>query len=166
MIRLPRKSFRSTTSCCAKTSSAQQVTKDRVRPDRRAFDQIRNITIEVGVLPRVHGSALFTRGETQALVSATLGTTDDAQRVESYEGEQKRRFMLHYNFPPFSVGEVGRMGGVGRREIGHGALAGPRDGSGAAERRAVAVHAAHRLRHSGVERLFLDGLDLRRSRWR
>ena len=75
------------------------------------------------MLPRVHGSALFTRGETQALVSATLGTTDDAQRLESYEGEQKRRFMLHYNFPPFSVGEVGRMGGVGRREIGHGALA-------------------------------------------
>ncbi len=61
------------------------------------------------MLPRVHGSALFTRGETQALVSATLGTTDDAQRLESYEGEQKRRFMLHYNFPPFSVGEVGRM---------------------------------------------------------
>jgi polyribonucleotide nucleotidyltransferase len=71
----------------------------------------------------VHGSAVFTRGETQALVTATLGTTDDAQRLESYEGEQKRRFMLHYNFPPFSVGEVGRMGGVGRREIGHGALA-------------------------------------------
>src|SRR6202035_2724716 len=64
-----------------------------------------------------------TRGETQALVSATLGTADDAQRLESYEGEQKRRFMLHYNFPPFSVGEVGRMSGVGRREIGHGALA-------------------------------------------
>jgi polyribonucleotide nucleotidyltransferase len=101
----------------------KQVLNDRIRPDHRAFDQIREITIEVGVLPRVHGSALFTRGETQALVSATLGTTDDAQRIETYEGEQKRRFMLHYNFPPFSVGEVGRMSGVGRREIGHGALA-------------------------------------------
>ncbi len=101
----------------------EQVLNDRIRPDHRAFDQIREVTIEVGVLPRVHGSALFTRGETQALVSATLGTTDDAQRLESYEGEQKRRFMLHYNFPPFSVGEVGRMTGVGRREIGHGALA-------------------------------------------
>ncbi len=101
----------------------KQVLNDRIRPDHRAFDQIRQIDIEVGVLPRVHGSALFTRGETQALVSATLGTTDDAQRLESYEGEQKRRFMLHYNFPPFSVGEVGRMTGVGRREIGHGALA-------------------------------------------
>jgi polyribonucleotide nucleotidyltransferase len=100
-----------------------QVLNERVRPDHRAFDQIREVTVEVGVLPRVHGSALFTRGETQALVSATLGTTDDAQRMESYEGEQKRKFMLHYNFPPFSVGEVGRMGGVGRREIGHGALA-------------------------------------------
>ncbi len=101
----------------------EQVLKDRIRPDHRAFDQIRQVTVEVGVLPRVHGSSLFTRGETQALVSATLGTTDDAQRLESYEGEQKRRFMLHYNFPPFSVGEVGRMTGVGRREIGHGALA-------------------------------------------
>ena len=101
----------------------KQVLNDRIRPDHRAFDQIRHIEIEVGVLPRVHGSALFTRGETQALVSATLGTTDDAQRIETYEGEQKRRFMLHYNFPPFSVGEVGRMSGVGRREIGHGALA-------------------------------------------
>ncbi len=101
----------------------EQVLNDRIRPDHRAFDQIRPISIEVGVLPRVHGSALFTRGETQALVSATLGTTDDAQRLESYEGETKKRFMLHYNFPPFSVGEVGRMTGVGRREIGHGALA-------------------------------------------
>ncbi len=101
----------------------QQVTKDRIRPDRRAFDQIRPITIETGVLPRTHGSALFTRGETQALVTATLGTNDDSQRLESYEGEQKKRFMLHYNFPPFSVGEVGRMTGTGRREVGHGALA-------------------------------------------
>ncbi|MGP8253676.1 MAG: polyribonucleotide nucleotidyltransferase [Terracidiphilus sp.] len=101
----------------------EQVTKDRIRPDRRAFDEIRPITIETGVLPRTHGSALFTRGETQALVTATLGTTDDGQRLESYEGEQRKNFMLHYNFPPFSVGETGRMTGVGRREVGHGALA-------------------------------------------
>jgi len=100
-----------------------QVIKDRIRPDRRKFDEIRDISIEVGVLPRVHGSALFTRGETQALVTATLGTLDDTQRLESFEGEQRKRFMLHYNFPPFSVGEVGRMSGVGRREVGHGALA-------------------------------------------
>jgi polyribonucleotide nucleotidyltransferase len=101
----------------------EQVTKDRIRPDRRAFDEIRAISIETRVLPRTHGSALFTRGETQALVTATLGTADDSQRLESYEGEQKKNFMLHYNFPPFSVGETGRMTGVGRREVGHGALA-------------------------------------------
>jgi polyribonucleotide nucleotidyltransferase len=101
----------------------EQVTKDRVRPDRRAFDEIRQITIETSVLPRTHGSALFTRGETQALVTATLGTADEGQRLESYEGEKKKPFMLHYNFPPFCVGETGRMGGTGRREIGHGALA-------------------------------------------
>jgi polyribonucleotide nucleotidyltransferase len=101
----------------------EQVTKDRIRPDRRAFDQIREITIETSVLPRTHGSALFTRGETQALVTATLGTADEGQRLESYEGEKKKPFMLHYNFPPFSVGETGRMTGTGRREIGHGALA-------------------------------------------
>jgi polyribonucleotide nucleotidyltransferase len=96
----------------------------RRRPDGRAFDEIRDIWGEVGVLPRTHGSAVFTRGETQALVTATLGTKDDEQRVELLEaGESFKRFMLHYNFPPFSVGEVGFMRGPGRREIGHGALA-------------------------------------------
>ena len=100
-----------------------QITHKRRRPDARAFDEIRPISIEVGVLPRTHGSAIFTRGETQALVTTTLGTPDDMQRVEKFEGETKKRLMLHYNFPPFSVGEVGRMTGVGRREIGHGALA-------------------------------------------
>ena len=98
--------------------------ESRRRPDGRAFDQIRHITIETGVLPRTHGSALFTRGETQALVTVTLGTKDDEQRIELLEpGEASKRFMLHYNFPPFSVGEVGFMRGPGRREIGHGALA-------------------------------------------
>ncbi len=93
------------------------------RLDGRRFDEIRNITIEVGVLPRTHGSCLFTRGETQALVSATLGTADDQQKVETVDGETWKRFMLHYNFPPFSVGEVKFLRGPGRREIGHGALA-------------------------------------------
>ena len=101
----------------------EQVTKERIRPDRRQFDEIRPITIETSVLPRTHGSAIFTRGETQALVTTTLGTSDDVQRLENFEGEKKKNFMLHYNFPPFSVGETGRMTGVGRREIGHGALA-------------------------------------------
>jgi polyribonucleotide nucleotidyltransferase len=96
----------------------------RHRPDGRQFDEIRKITIETGVLPRTHGSSLFTRGETQALVTVTLGTKDDEQRIELLEpGEASKRFMLHYNFPPFSVGEVGFMRGPGRREIGHGALA-------------------------------------------
>src|SRR6201993_4812525 len=101
----------------------EQVTKNRRRPDQREFDQIRDIWIEVGVLPRTHGSAIFTRGETQALVTTTLGTSDDMQRLEHFEGEAKKRFMLHYNFPPFSVGEVQFLRGAGRREIGHGALA-------------------------------------------
>jgi polyribonucleotide nucleotidyltransferase len=101
-----------------------EMLKQRHRPDGRAFDQIRPITIETGVLPRTHGSALFTRGETQALVTVTLGTKEDEQRIELLEpGEASKRFMLHYNFPPFSVGETGFMRGPGRREIGHGALA-------------------------------------------
>jgi polyribonucleotide nucleotidyltransferase len=101
-----------------------QMLEDRRRPDGRAFDQIRQITIETSALPRTHGSAIFTRGETQALVTVTLGTKEDAQRIELLEpGEASKRFMLHYNFPPFSVGEVGFMRGPGRREIGHGALA-------------------------------------------
>ena len=95
----------------------------RQRPDRRAFDEVRPITCEVGLLPRTHGSALFTRGETQALVTATLGTAEDMQRLDVLEGESFKRFMLHYNFPPFSVGEVGFLRGPGRREIGHGNLA-------------------------------------------
>jgi polyribonucleotide nucleotidyltransferase len=93
------------------------------RLDGRAFDEIRPITIEVGVLPRAHGSAVFTRGETQALVTATLGTAEDQQKIEMVEGETWKRFMLHYNFPPFSVGEVAFLRGPGRREVGHGALA-------------------------------------------
>ncbi|HEV2379365.1 MAG TPA: polyribonucleotide nucleotidyltransferase [Terriglobia bacterium] len=95
----------------------------RQRPDHRAFDQVRPISCEVGLLPRTHGSALFTRGETQALVTATLGTAEDQQRLDVLEGESFKRFMLHYNFPPFSVGEVGFLRGPGRREIGHGNLA-------------------------------------------
>ena len=96
---------------------------ERRRFDGRALDEVRDISIEVGLLPRTHGSALFTRGETQALVSATLGTQRDAQIIEEYEGESRQKFMLHYNFPPFSVGEVKFLRGPGRREIGHGVLA-------------------------------------------
>jgi polyribonucleotide nucleotidyltransferase len=94
-----------------------------VRIDGRKVDQVRQIVGEVGVLPRAHGSALFTRGETQALVVATLGTGDDEQMIDALEGKYYEKFMLHYNFPPFSVGETGRMGAPGRREVGHGKLA-------------------------------------------
>jgi len=93
------------------------------RLDGRAFDEVRTVTCEVGLLPRTHGSALFTRGETQALVTCTLGTSEDVQVIEALEGESQQRFLLHYNFPPFSVGEVKFMRGPGRREIGHGNLA-------------------------------------------
>lgn len=101
----------------------QMVVHEKKRVDGRGVTDIRPITCEVGVLPRTHGSALFTRGETQALVVATLGTGSDEQKVDALIGEQYKKFMLHYNFPPFSVGEVRPLRGPGRREIGHGALA-------------------------------------------
>jgi len=100
-----------------------QILYKRERPDKRDFKTIRPIWIETSVLPRTHGSAVFTRGETQALVTATLGTADDVQRMDRLEGESYKRFIMHYNFPPFSVGEVSPLRGPGRREIGHGALA-------------------------------------------
>jgi polyribonucleotide nucleotidyltransferase len=99
-----------------------KILKTKKRIDGRGLSDVRPIKCEVGILPRTHGSALFTRGETQALVTTTLGTTEDEQRIESLEGQKRVRFMLHYNFPPFSVGETGRIG-TGRREVGHGKLA-------------------------------------------
>ncbi len=120
-------------AACAKWNSAfkalqkdivrGKMLSERTRIDGRAEADIRNIAAEVDVLPSVHGSALFTRGETQALVIATLGTGEDEQIIDDIEGDRKDRFLLHYNFPPYSVGEVGRMMGPGRREIGHGKLA-------------------------------------------
>jgi polyribonucleotide nucleotidyltransferase len=120
-------------SAAAKVSSAfKEVEKDTVRGsiletkkriDGRDLVTVRPISCEVGILPRTHGSALFTRGETQALVVTTLGTGEDEQYVDALQGTYKETFMLHYNFPPYSVGEVGRMGSPGRREIGHGKLA-------------------------------------------
>ena len=99
------------------------ILEKNIRADGRKPDQIRPISSVVGLLPRTHGSALFTRGETQALVVATLGTSEDEQRIDSLEGEYFKTFMLHYNFPPFSVGETKPLRGPGRREVGHGALA-------------------------------------------
>ncbi|HEX3582897.1 MAG TPA: polyribonucleotide nucleotidyltransferase [Thermoanaerobaculia bacterium] len=97
--------------------------KEGKRVDGRSFTEIRPISVETGVLPRTHGSSIFTRGETQALVTITLGTPQEAQKIEDFEGETFQRFLLHYNFPPFSVGEVKFMRGPARREIGHGNLA-------------------------------------------
>ena len=112
---------------CFKKAEAKvvrgDIIKTGVRIDGRKLDQVRQIVSEVGVLPRAHGSALFTRGETQAICVATLGTADDEQMIDGLDGLHKEGFMLHYNFPPYSVGETGRMGGAGRREIGHGKLA-------------------------------------------
>jgi polyribonucleotide nucleotidyltransferase len=99
------------------------VLKTRQRIDGRGLEDIRPINVRVGVLPRTHGSALFTRGETQAIVTVTLGTGRDSQIIDAPEGESKDAFLFHYNFPPYSVGETGRMGGPKRREIGHGRLA-------------------------------------------
>ena len=106
-----------------KNTMRAKIVEHGTRIDGRAFSEVRPISCEVSYLPRTHGSALFTRGETQALVTATLGSERDQQRVETLEGEQTNRFMLHYNFPPYSVGEARRMGGPSRRDIGHGTLA-------------------------------------------
>lgn len=100
-----------------------RILKENKRCDGRSLDELRQITCEVGIFPRIHGSALFTRGETQSIAITTLGTTDDAQRMELLSGEEKRKFMLHYTFPPYSVGEARMIRGPGRREIGHGNLA-------------------------------------------
>ncbi|MGD8605438.1 MAG: polyribonucleotide nucleotidyltransferase, partial [Anaerolineales bacterium] len=104
-------------------SMREMILKESRRIDGRATDEIREITCEVGVLPRAHGSALFTRGQTQALVAVTLGTKIDEQRLDELEGESTKSYMLHYNFPPFSTGETKPIRGTSRREIGHGALA-------------------------------------------
>ena len=101
----------------------ERILSEGIRLDGRNTTQIRPISIELGILPRTHGSSLFTRGETQSLTTVTLGTKNDEQTVDGLLEEYSKKFMLHYNFPPFSVGEVGRMTGVGRREIGHGNLA-------------------------------------------
>ena len=139
----------------------ERIAVDKKRPDGRAADEIRDITIEVGVTPRTHGSALFTRGQTQALSVVALGTLKEEMRLDTLGLETKKYYWHHYNFPPFSVGEAGRLGGPKRRDIGHGALA---------ERALVPVipsiedfpyTRARRLRHLRVQRLLVDGLGLR-----
>src|SRR3989337_1875737 len=101
----------------------ETVIREKKRVDGRGPRDIRDITCEVGLLPRTHGSAIFAGGETQAIVVTTLGTSDDEQKIDALSGWEYKKFMLHYNFPPFSVGEVKFLRGPGRREIGHGSLA-------------------------------------------
>ncbi len=117
------KDFKSIFETYQKSAVREMMMKDKMRIDGRGFVDIRDISSEINILPRAHGSSLFTRGETQALVACTLGTKEDQQRVDTLMGEERRAFMLHYNFPPFSVGEVSHRLGTGRREIGHGELA-------------------------------------------
>ena len=133
-----------------------------VRPDGRDYHSIRPISCEVGVLPRVHGSAVFTRGETQAMCTVTLGTSSDEQMVDGLIDEYSQKFMLHYNFPSYSVGEVRPIRGPGRREIGHGALAERSLIAVLPGDRSVPVHRPHHQRHSGIQRFQLDGQQLRR----
>ena len=129
------------------------IVEDQKRVDGRTFDEIRPISIEVGLLPRTHGSALFTRGETQCLATVTLGTFEDIQRVDGLIEQADKRFMLHYNFPPFSVGEVSFLRGPGRREIGHGALAEKSIMPSIPDEEDF----PYTIRHSGIEWIFFDG---------
>jgi polyribonucleotide nucleotidyltransferase len=148
----------------------KEMLEEKRRPDGRQFNEVRPISAEVSLLPRTHGSALFTRGETQALVTATLGTADDEQRMDTLEGESFKRFMLHYNFPPFSVGEVKFLRGPGRREIGHGALAErsilpimPTEHSAHyAYGRSFPLHRPCCFGHHGEQRFFFYGNRMRR----
>ena len=133
-----------------------------LRVDGRKVTEIRPISIEMAYLPRAHGSSLFTRGETQALVAATLGTKSDEQKIEALEGESYRHFLLHYNFPSFSVGEVRRFGSPSRRDIGHGALAERAVEARAARQGRVPLHDPRRLRHPRVQRLVVHGHRVRR----
>ena len=139
----------------------ERIAVHKKRPDGRSEDEIRDISIEVGVTPRTHGSALFTRGQTQALSVVAMGTLKEEMRLDTLGLETKKYYWHHYNFPPFSVGEAGRMGGVKRRDIGHGALAERALRADGALDRGVPVLDPRRLGHPRVQRLLLDGLGVR-----
>ena len=139
----------------------KKIAVDKRRPDGRGTEEIRPISVEVGFAPRTHGSGLFTRGETQILTLCTLGTAKEGQRIDDLSLEQDRRYMHHYNFPPFSVGETGFMRGPKRRDIGHGALAQRALRGRDPERRGLPVHDPARLGDARVERLVVDGVGLR-----
>ena len=147
----------------------KDIIRDRIavkkrRPDGRATDEVRPISCEVGVIPRTHGSALFTRGETQAMSLLTLGGTGEFQRIDGLGIEDKKRYIHHYNFPPYSVGETGFMRGPKRRDIGHGALAERALLPVLPDEIDVPVHHPHRVRDPREQRLVLDGERLRLAR--
>ena len=137
------------------------VLDEGIRIDGRGLTDIRPISVEVGLVPRAHGSGLFTRGETQALTVATLGSSSDVQRIDTISPETEKRYLHHYNFPPYSTGENKMMRGPSRRDIGHGHLAERALVPGPAEPRRVPVRHPPRQRVRDVERVHLDGLDLR-----
>ena len=139
----------------------RKIAVEKQRPDGRAAEEIRPITCEVGVSPRTHGSGLFTRGQTQILSLLTLGTAKEGQRIDDLSLETDRRFMHHYNFPPYSVGETGFMRGPKRRDIGHGALAQRALEAMIPSHGGVPLHDPDRVRDARVERLVVDGLGLR-----
>ena len=139
------------------------ILKDGRRIDGRDTKTVRPIEISVGFLPRTHGSALFTRGETQSIVTTTLGTKESEQMIDGLEGLSYPRFMLHYNFPPYSVGEVGRFGAPSRRETGHGKLAWRALRPMLPTRRGIPLHDPRSVRHHRVQRLELDGDGVRRQ---
>ncbi len=139
----------------------ERILNGEPRIDGRDFNTVRPITVKAGLLPRTHGSSLFTRGETQALVTATLGTSRDAQIIDALAGERREPFMLHYNFPPFSVGETGMMGSPKRREIGPRQPRAPRHQQRAADAGRVSVRHPRGVRDSGIERFLIDGFGLR-----
>ena len=144
-----------------KKTVRELVLREGIRMDGRATDEIRPISVEVGLLPRAHGSGLFTRGQTQALTVATLGPSSDVQRIDTISPELSKRYLHHYNFPPYSTGENKPMRGPSRRDIGHGNLAGAGAPAGPPDAGGVPVRHPPRLRGRGRQRLDLDGVHLR-----
>jgi len=142
------------------------IVRDRIlnegkRPDNRTFDEIREISCDVNISPRAHGSGLFTRGETQVLTLATLGTPKEAQELDNLIETEAKRYIHHYNFPPYCTGEVGRLGRQSRREIGHGALAERALVPVLPDRKGLPLHHALSLRSAFFEWLFFDGIGVR-----
>ena len=159
--RSPSSTSRRRPSRSTSSSSGKKIAVDKRRPDGRGAEDVREVNCEVGVAPRTHGSALFTRGQTQIMSLLTLGTAKEGQRIDDLSLETDRRYMHHYNFPPYSVGETGFMRGPKRRDIGHGALAQRALEPMIPLARGLPVHDPDRLRDARVERLVVDGLGLR-----